>query len=106
MESIIHPLHFLVVKRQGVTWYFKFDESEVFYNPRNCPTPKTVDDLFHRFRLTASNVVTELFRLHGGKSGYYLANLRDKKYHYCGSSWQDVQETLLDLGIGKREVER
>jgi hypothetical protein len=45
-------------------------------------------------------------RLHGGKSGYYLANLRDKKYHYCGSNWQDVQETLLDLGIGKREVER
>ncbi|GBO54807.1 hypothetical protein APA_2858 [Pseudanabaena sp. lw0831] len=41
-----------------------------------------------------------------GKVGYYLVNLRDKKYHCCGSNWQDVQENLLNLGIGKREVKR
>ncbi|MFM7602375.1 MAG: hypothetical protein ACKO7R_14455 [Pseudanabaena sp.] len=106
MQTIIHPLHYLIVEKKETTWYFGFSESDVFYNRLNCPTPKTVDDLFFQFSLTASKVVTELFRLHCGRSGYYLANLRDKKYYYCGLLWRDVQETLLDLGIGRREVER
>jgi hypothetical protein len=105
MQTVIHPMHYLIAESEGTTWYFRF-EGEVFYNPRNCPTPRTVYDLFDRFRTTASKVVTELFRINGGRSGYYLADLRNEKYYYCGGGWDDIRETLLDLGIGRREVER
>nr|WP_306296913.1 hypothetical protein [Nostoc sp. TCL26-01] len=44
-----------------------------------------------------------MFRINGGNAGYYLANLRDKKYYYCGDNWEDVKTKLEELGIGKDE---
>ncbi len=45
-------------------------------------------------------MVIELFRINGGKSGYYLANIRDKKYYYCIDR-DGVKTKLFELGIGR-----
>lgn len=98
--SLIHPLHYLIVKREGTTWYFK-PGSSVFYNPRNVPVSLTLEERLHRFELNPSKLMIELFRVKVGKSGYYLVNLRDKQYYYCGLTWEVIKITLKSLGIGK-----
>jgi hypothetical protein len=55
------------------------------------------------FGITKNQIVIELFRTGGGKPGYYLANVRDKKYYYCGQDWESVKLTLKELGIGRDE---
>ncbi|MDB9442061.1 hypothetical protein PN497_11915 [Sphaerospermopsis kisseleviana CS-549] len=45
----------------------------------------------------------ELFRVNGGKNGYYIANIRDKQHYYCGSDWADVKVKLRQLGIGRND---
>jgi hypothetical protein len=102
MENLIHPLHYLIVRREGVTWYFK-PGNHVFYNPRNVPVSLNLDDRLHRFGLTVSTVIIEMFRLNCGKPGYYLANLREKKFYYCGLDFDDVKAVFLSLGIGRQD---
>lgn len=48
-------------------------------------------------------VAIELFRLNGGKAGYYIADIFEKKYYYCGTQWEDVKIKLRELGIGKQD---
>lgn len=98
MSSIVAPIHYQIYERRGASWFAK-DPSEVFYNPKNTPTKlKYVE---RQFGLTGQQVVIELFRINGGKPGYYLVNLRDRKYYYCGLDWEDVKDKLLSLGIGR-----
>jgi hypothetical protein len=51
--------------------------------------------------LTKIKVLVELFRINGGKHGLYLADIRDKKYYYCGLDLEDVKAKLRSLGIGR-----
>jgi hypothetical protein len=95
-KSIIHPLHFQIIQREGTTWYFK--NGGVFYNRTGEPIPES--DRERLFGITKNKIVIELFRINAGKPGYYLANLRDKKYYYCGDNWEDVKAQLKELGIG------
>lgn len=55
------------------------------------------------YGITRSQLITELFRINGGKHGYYLANLKSKEYYYCGSSLENVRQQLLKLGIGRTD---
>jgi FMN phosphatase YigB (HAD superfamily) len=96
-QSIVCPWHYSIVRREGTKWYFK--KGTVFYNPRNVPL--LWEDRIHRYGLTDTQIVVELFRINGGKPGYYMANLRDREYHYCGFDWEDIQTTLRSLGIGR-----
>lgn len=57
-----------------------------------------------QYGLTEEQVIIELLGINGGKPGYYLANLRDKKYYYCGLLWSDVKTTLQELGIGRTDL--
>ncbi|MEC4816301.1 MAG: hypothetical protein SAK29_23995 [Scytonema sp. PMC 1069.18] len=98
MSTIVHPFHYLIYEREGATWYAK-EGGGVFYNPTK--EPMKLDRVAEQFGLKDTEVVIELFRLNGGKPGYYLANLRDKKYYYCGATWDGVKQKLLDLGIGR-----
>lgn len=98
-NSIVHPYHYQIYRREGVTWYVK-EGGKVFYNSTN--EPMKMEHVESDFGLTEEQVIIELFRINGGRSGYYLANLRDKKYHYCGS-WENVRTTLQSLGIGRAD---
>lgn len=100
MSSIVHPFHYQIYRRSGTKWYVK-EEGEVFYNPTNTPT--NLEHIEREFGLTEQQVVISLFRINGGKPGYYLANLRDKKYYYCGPEWSDIKTKLRSLGIGRAD---
>jgi hypothetical protein len=45
--------------------------------------------------------VNALFRINGGRQGYYIANIKDNKYYYCGVEWEGVKAKLQELGIGR-----
>lgn len=103
MSMLVHPLHYLLVERHENTWKF-MGGSFVFYNPRNVPVSLAVADRLHRFRLTPETVMIELFRIHGGRAGYYLVNLRDRNSYYCGQAWESIITTPQSLGIGRSEA--
>lgn len=100
MSSIVHPFHFQIYQREELKWYGK-EMGKVFYNPKN--EPISYENIEQQFDLTEEQVVIELFRINGGKQGYYLANLRKRKYYYCGLNWEDVRTTLQSLGIGRAD---
>lgn len=100
--SIVQPLHYLTIERKGTEWHFQTG-GKVIYNPRNAPVSLDCDERMRAFGLNSAKVAIELFRINAGKTGYYLANLRDKKYYYCGFEWQDVKTTLWSLGIGRAD---
>lgn len=99
MKKIVHPFHYQIYQREGTRWFVR-EPGRVFYNPAG-NTPVQLEQVEQQFGLSAEQVVIELFRLNGGCSGYYLANLRERKYYYCGKNWEDIQKTLISLGIGK-----
>jgi len=67
-------------------------------NPLNLPVE---GDIEWAFGTTKNKIVVELFRINMGKPGYYLADLLERKYYYCGVNREDVRTTLLSLGIGR-----
>ncbi|MDX2231319.1 MAG: hypothetical protein NW220_16905 [Leptolyngbyaceae cyanobacterium bins.349] len=98
--SIVHPSYYLIVRREGNTWFFKAG-GKVFYNPLNIPVSLDLTNRLERYGVTAAKVAIALFRLQLGKPSYYLVNLRDKYYYFCGQEWSDVRSTLQELGIGR-----
>jgi len=100
MSSIVHPFHYQIYKREGVKW-FVIEKGSVFYNPT--PNPMQLENVARQYGSTETKIIVELFRINGGKSGYYLVNLRDKKYYYCGAKWENVRTTLQNLGIGRAD---
>lgn len=101
--TLVYPLCWRIIKheiRNGkVGW--AFERPALFCNLTNLPTPnlKTLDiEAF--FGTSKKDVVIELFRLNGGQYGYYLANLLEKKYYYCGTTEKDLEVQFQKLGIG------
>lgn len=98
--KIVMPYHFKVYKRKETKW-FTLDASRVFYDSTSLPLEMV--SIEQKFGLTTEQVIIELFRINGGRSGFYLVNLRDHKYYYCGLNWEGVKTTLQGLGIGRAE---
>ncbi len=99
MSKIYCPIYYQVYYREGTKWYFQ--SGKTFYNPNAIATD--LESVLARHDLTRAKIQIEFFRLNGGKSGYYVLNLRDKKYYYCGTDWEDVKTTMLGLGIGQKD---
>lgn len=99
MTDLIYPMNYLIVEREGKNWHFQ--QGKVFYNRRNVPAPERMHDRLSYFELDAWTVINELFRINGGRAGYYIANLRERKYYYCGTTLDEVKAVFIMLGIGK-----
>lgn len=99
MSKIIYPAYFQTVKRADNAWYFS--HGRAFY--RGASSLESLEDRELYYGLTKEKIVIELFRINGGKEGYYLANLRDRKYYYCGDALGDVRTMLQILGIGRAD---
>ena len=97
--SIIYPGYYLVVKREADGWIFR--HPRIFYRANNKPICTEKREL--QYGLTKKKIIIELFRLNAGKLGYYLANMRDRQYYYCGTEWEDVKTQLRSLGIGRED---
>lgn len=101
MESLIYPGYLRIIIRKSDGWHFV--KEKPFANPFNFPT-FAQKDLFYLCGLTMKEVASELRKINNAAHGYYIANILDKKYYYCGSSWEDLRRTLREeLGIGVKD---
>jgi hypothetical protein len=96
-DDIIHPDYIRLIERKIGGWLFK--RSKVFYGKRQITVDSEDYELL--YGISKPQVVVELFRINAGKAGYYLADLRHKKYYYCGEDVKDVKTMLLNIGIGR-----
>ena len=98
--SIIYPQYFYLVERVPGGWDFIWNR-KLFYTPEGKRIePKNREKLYG---LNKQQITIELFRINGGSLGYYLANMRDRTYYYCGRERESIKEKLLELGIGRRK---
>ena len=96
-NNVIHPSYIRVIERKVEGWLFK--RSQIFYRKRQFAVEPEDYELL--YGISKQQVVVELFRINAGKAGYYLADLRHKKYYYCGQDVEDVKTMLLSIGIGR-----
>jgi hypothetical protein len=96
--GIVVPYHFKIYRRNDARW-FAIDASRVVFNGSD--EPLDLENVEQQFGLTPDQVRIELFRINGGRAGYYLANLRDRQYYYCGLEWEDIKVVVRSLGIGR-----
>lgn len=96
-STIIHPDYIYIVERKIGGWSIK--KGKPFYQP--LPAAIDLQNFELLYEISKQQLAIKLFRINGGKAGYYLADLRHKKYYYCGLSFEDVRVTLLRLGIGR-----
>jgi len=89
-QDIVHPDYYKVFIKDANTGKWRVKLTQVFI-------PGKIRD----YGITNWQVVLQLFRINGGKAGYYLADVYRKKYYYCGTQWDDVRSQLLKLGIGR-----
>lgn len=94
--TVIYPSFYRIFECRSGRWFLK--HMEHFYS--SCKATVNREDP-SIYGVTEQAVVVELFRINGGKSGYYLANFKDRKYYYCGMTLESVKATLLNLGIGR-----
>lgn len=97
--TIIHPDYIYIVERKTDGWWIR--KRKPFYQA--LPAALDLKNFELLYGISKQQVVIEFFRINGGLSGYYLADLRHKKYYYCGVDWEDVRKTLLKLGIGRAD---
>ncbi len=96
--TIVSPIHYRIIERRGNGWAFK--ENEPFINWFNEPL-LSQKDLFAAYDTSMKKVAIELFRINGGKQGYYIADILDKEYYYCGTEWENVKIKFREMGIGQ-----
>ena len=94
---VIHPSYIRVIEHKLEGWLFK--RSHVFY--RKGQFAFDSEDYELLYGISKRQVAIKLFRINAGKAGYYLADLRHKKYYYCGEDVEDVKTMLLSIGIGR-----
>lgn len=99
---VVHPIRYRIIERKITSEksYWCFIKGKSFYNPLNLPSE---GDIEFMFGTTKTHVVLELFRINGGKPGYYLADLGNKEYYYCGTDPGDITMQLRSLGIGRSD---
>lgn len=98
--TVVCPVYYQIIQRRGNGWAFK--HGKPFLNLFNAPNLSPEDE-FAAFDTSMKKVAIALFRINGGKQGYYIANILDKKYYYCGAKWEDVKIKLRELGIGRED---
>lgn len=97
--TIIYPSYFRIFECRTGRWFIKNPELFVSSAKKKNSLPQEICAIYG---ITEQQVVIELFRINGGNNGFYLANLRDKKYYYCGLQREDMKKKLLELGIGRK----
>ena len=98
-DGIVCPDYIRLIERKVGGWLFK--RGKIFYRKRQLFVDFENYDLL--YGISKQQVVVELFRINAGKAGYYLADLRHKKYYYCGLETTDVKAVLRSLGIGRAD---
>ncbi len=96
--KIVYPDYICVVEKVTEGWKVK-TPSKIFWRSPDCQIPHERESRAQTYGLTDKKIIIELFRKYLGKMGFYLVNMRDRSYYYCGLTWEDVQQKLWDIGI-------
>ncbi len=96
---MIFPDYFRVLERVPDGWNLL--RTKVFCSLNN--RQYNPSDAWIKHGITKQKLVVELFRKFHGKLGFYLVNLKDKKYYYCGLTKKDIQNTLYAIGVGRKD---
>lgn len=97
MTAIFVPGYIQVIEKTLDGWFQTKPTSIVNFSDR------TFDCLNKEkyYGLTKTQITKELFKRYQGKLGYYIVNLNQRQYYYCGLTVKDIQEKLVDLGVLK-----
>ena len=70
--TVFCPIYYQIIQRRGNGWAFKHSEPFItlFNTAKLSP-----EDEFKAFGTSMKKVAVELFRINGGKQGYYIANI-------------------------------
>lgn len=94
-QPLVYPAYYYFVERDSVAGAWNFKYGETFYNPGEEPFNHSEKERY--FGLTKRQIATELFRINGGKSGWYLVDMRSRKYYYCGMEKDNAKALLRSL---------
>ena len=61
--------------------------------------PYDPSEKYSKFGLTPMSILGELYKRYQGLDGWYLVQMAEKKYYYCGATAEDVNKKLVELGI-------
>ncbi len=95
-------VQFTIKLLNAVIKIWAFREGKPFVNLFNAPD-LDIEDLFSLFDTSMEKIAAELRYLYNGKQGYYIANILNKEYYYCGTEWENVKNKLKELGIGRND---
>lgn len=68
---------------------------ESFYNPAG--EPPDLEFAIRKYHISREKIAIELFRAAGGKTGYYIGDLKHQQFYYCGESAHSIQDKLRSL---------
>lgn len=97
-DDIVHPDYIRIIERKQEGWLFKAMKPFYTYVPNI-----DIQDTEMLYGISKQQIVIELFRINGGKFGFYIADLRHKRYYYCGLESESLKPKLLEIGIGRRD---
>lgn len=97
-DDIIHPDYIRIIERKREGWLFKA------MKPFSVRVPNIdIQDTELLYGISKQQIIVELFRINGGRFGFYIADLRHKLYYYCGLEAEGIKPKLFEIGIGRRD---
>jgi hypothetical protein len=96
-SMIVYPVNYKIAERKKNGWLFH--GTAIFY--REASGEVDLNDIQSLWGISYRQLAIALLVINGGREGYYLADLRDKKYWYCGDRIENVQAKLHELGSGR-----
>ena len=89
--NLIYPGKYRIFRRDvSLRWHVI--RSHGFYNPLGV----NIEEMDRR--IDRQQAIASLFRINGGKAGYYLFNTLSGEGWYCGDDLASVERKLQDLG--------
>ncbi|MBW4675936.1 MAG: hypothetical protein KME52_18515 [Desmonostoc geniculatum HA4340-LM1] len=97
--DICIPSYVRIFRHECGRWQHILGDS--FYNPSG--EPPDLEFATRKYDISRKKLVIELFRSGEGKPGYYVGDLKNKHFYYCGVDAESVREKLRSLGIGRED---
>ena len=96
-----YPSYIRIYEKYQGNWFVHIGKK--FYSESNISLEK--GKLERRYGLTLGRVISRLSLLFEGQPGYYVVDLKNKQYHYCGTQEEGVRDTLVQMGFHCNSLE-
>lgn len=94
LMKVIYPYYWQIYQHIGSKWY-RLPANRVSNEPEKF-VPQHIEK---KFGFTEKEIIVNLFKINSGWQGYYIANLKEHKFFYCGTQWEDVNNTFQSFGV-------